>query len=554
MVTPAVQPIPRIVHQTWRDDRIPLALAPWQQSWREHHPGWQYRLWTDLAVHELIQRDYRWFLPVYDGYAEHAKRVGAARYFIVHRHGGVHADMDLESVRPIDELLSGREVVLGLEPHAHAALPLARRQGLTRIVGSAFLASPPGHPFWDHVFMMLVASHRRPSPEDATGPFFLTRALELYRQPGRVFLTPPELLYPITSQEGRDGLLDDPAERARVSAQAFAIQRWSGADLRADTTEAEESRDVEAAPARFVLFDRGKVRLTATFDLEAQGRADEVVGPLVRLGPAISSLPQSGEEGAGAPLLSCMMVTRRRARLARRAIDCFRAQTYPEKELIIIDDDDDDTLARHVEGLADPRIVHVRLPPGNTPLGELRNLAVDRSRGAFVCQWDDDDLSHTRRLSLQMSARASLDADACFLARHQLLWLDRPRLAISNRRVWEGSMICARDRMPRYQALRRGEDTPVVHELLEHRRVVVLDAPELYTYVFHGTNTFQESHFETMWSAASERCEGAGYASRVEAILRSLPAGVARDLAAELGVLLPARELAPADVSAERRA
>ena len=39
--------IPRIIHQTWKTETIPPQWEAAQRSWRDAHPGWEYRLWTD---------------------------------------------------------------------------------------------------------------------------------------------------------------------------------------------------------------------------------------------------------------------------------------------------------------------------------------------------------------------------------------------------------------------------------------------------------------------------------------------------------------------------
>jgi glycosyltransferase involved in cell wall biosynthesis len=238
-----------------------------------------------------------------------------------------------------------------------------------------------------------------------------------------------------------------------------------------------------------------------------------------------------------APRISCLMVTRKRAAMARRAIRCFQEQTYPEKELVILDDDDDDTLESYVAQLEDPRIVFTRLPSDGAPLGDLRNRAVDLARGSLICQWDDDDLSHRQRLERQTAALQTHGADACFLARHRLLWTRPRRIALSTRRVWEGSIVASKARLTRYPSLRRGEDTPVVERLSREHEAVLLDAPELYTYVIHGTNTFPAAHFEEHWRAATERWIGAECDAQVKEILGGLPPDVANEIAPALGAM-----------------
>ncbi len=170
---------------------------------------------------------------------------------------------------------------------------------------------------------------------------------------------------------------------------------------------------------------------------------------------------EPGNEHGRLPLISCLMVTADRFRLARGAVECFRRQTYPNRELVIIDDGVDDGLQRYVEQLADCQIRLLRLPSAGATLGALRNQAVQQAQGDFVCQWDDDDLYDPARLEIQMKVLLAHRAQACFLSRWIVWWPLQHRLALSCPRLWEGSMLCAKALLPAYPELRQGEDTPV---------------------------------------------------------------------------------------------
>lgn len=223
------------------------------------------------------------------------------------------------------------------------------------------------------------------------------------------------------------------------------------------------------------------------------------------------------------PLVSCLMITRDRPRLAERAIECFIAQSYPNRELVVIDGSESDQLKQGVEAIRIRKIKLHREPPAGRSIGELRNLAVERAAGTYVCVWDDDDLYDPDRLSIQMSAITTLNADACFLARLQLWWPARRILAYSFRRTWEGTMVCAKDKMPRYPPLHRGEDPPVAYRLWRSHRVVMLDEPRLYTYVFHGTNTTGEAQFAQHCAAATQQWTGGAYAHRLATLGTRVP-------------------------------
>ena len=238
-------------------------------------------------------------------------------------------------------------------------------------------------------------------------------------------------------------------------------------------------------------------------------------------------LEQAAPSGAR-PLVSCLIVTRGRLFPARFAVDCFRAQLWPERELVLVCDAPGTAIETYCHALGDERI---RIVTPDTPLaslGQLRNLSLGAARGEWVCQWDDDDLYHPDRIGLGMRVAQALHADALFLARWMLWAPGTRRIGVSGAREWEGSMLARRAAVPPYPALARGEDTAVMQAMLARGRVALLDAPWLYTYVQTGANTWTGQHFEAIWQAASLVEPPARY----DATLASLaPAGPYADYA-----------------------
>jgi len=221
--------IPRVIHQTWKSERIPAQWEPLCDTWRSLNPQWGYRLWTDKDNAEFIAEHYSWFLPVYEGYDQAIKRADAVRYFIMHHHGGVYVDLDFEALRPLDNLLTGEELVLGWEPEAHVVKdPAVRSRRFTSILGNAFLASRPGHPFWEAVFEGLVSYREQPHVLDATGPFLLTRIHLDYPDPSQLMIVSSDILYPITKWAAWKGVLQQNRTRADLLKEAYAVHHWSG--------------------------------------------------------------------------------------------------------------------------------------------------------------------------------------------------------------------------------------------------------------------------------------------------------------------------------------
>ncbi len=139
-----VESIPRILHQTWKTEDVPLHWQCLRESWLTRHRDWHYQLWTDADNRALIARRYPWFLPTYDAFDRPIQRVDAAKYFILHANGGVYADLDTECRRCVDPLVEGARLVLSRTPDG--------------VIDGAFLASTPGHPFWVVVFKAMAAS------------------------------------------------------------------------------------------------------------------------------------------------------------------------------------------------------------------------------------------------------------------------------------------------------------------------------------------------------------------------------------------------------------
>ena len=114
-----------------------------------------------------------------------------------------------------------------------------------------------------------------------------------------------------------------------------------------------------------------------------------------------------------ASVVSCIMPTFNRRRFVPTAIDHFRRQGWPDKELIVVDDGSD-----CVRDLIpdDPQIVYVRLDT-RASIGKKRNLACERARGEIVAHWDDDDWHAPDRLQFQAQALLASTADLCGITR-----------------------------------------------------------------------------------------------------------------------------------------
>jgi mannosyltransferase OCH1-like enzyme len=215
--------IPKIIHQSWKTRQIPERWAGFQESWRHNHPDYEYRLWTDDDNRKFVAQFFPAFLPVYEGYRHPVSRADLARYLVVCHYGGVYADLDCESVKPLDDLLANHELVFGFEPQSHSQKPAVRVRGLERIVCNALFASVPNHPFWAHFLPTLMHSKDDGNVLEAAGPFVLTRAWECYPSPDEMTILPAGAFYPLDHF-----LQPNDVSQVSVADGPYAIHHWAG--------------------------------------------------------------------------------------------------------------------------------------------------------------------------------------------------------------------------------------------------------------------------------------------------------------------------------------
>ncbi len=140
--------IPRLIHVQWHSRN--LTEGSIQQTvydaYARHFPDVLMVLWTDEDARALIALDYPWFLAAYDAYDLPIQRIDAARVFILHRYGGLYADLDYLPLSNFWSLLDPARVTLVQSP-----------VGFAETVQNSLMASAPGAVFWLYMFDALAA-------------------------------------------------------------------------------------------------------------------------------------------------------------------------------------------------------------------------------------------------------------------------------------------------------------------------------------------------------------------------------------------------------------
>jgi mannosyltransferase OCH1-like enzyme len=90
--------IPKIIHQIWLGSPVPKKFQDLINTWKEKHPDWEHRLWTDSDVSkfQLINK------TAYNLAPNYGMKSDILRYEILHRYGGLYVDTDQEALMPHD--------------------------------------------------------------------------------------------------------------------------------------------------------------------------------------------------------------------------------------------------------------------------------------------------------------------------------------------------------------------------------------------------------------------------------------------------------------------
>src|SRR3954451_23328274 len=182
--------IPKTFHHIWLGpDPLPKEHGPWIETWKRHHPDWEFTLWTEENLPEDPIRP-----EVVERLRAPVERADILRLELLYRYGGVYLDTDLECLRPLDPELEGEEFV-----------GVCHKPG--RITNTA-IAAAPAHPLLeralDEVYPMEMywtsASERL---KEVAGPLLLERIVVDYPE---VKLLDPPVFFPATPEERSDAI------------------------------------------------------------------------------------------------------------------------------------------------------------------------------------------------------------------------------------------------------------------------------------------------------------------------------------------------------------
>ena len=103
------------------------------------------------------------------------------------------------------------------------------------------------------------------------------------------------------------------------------------------------------------------------------------------------------------PLVSAVIITHNRKKLAERAIKSVLGQTYRNIECIVIDDKSDDGTQEYLKSKFANQIKYHYIPPELSKGGNhARNIGISLASGKYIAFLDDDDLWLRHKIERQV--------------------------------------------------------------------------------------------------------------------------------------------------------
>jgi mannosyltransferase OCH1-like enzyme len=177
--------IPKKIHLVWLGSETPAEAIELLERWKEIHPDWVIKIWTDKDAEEFKMRNY----TVFKNLKNYGAKSDIFRYEILYREGGLYIDTDFECVKSMNDFLH---------------LNLFCGTGWVKKVEviNAIFGCEPKHPFLGQLIENIAKSNIDESSFDkildSTGPRFFTKNLLDYTKKNKhekIVIFPTEFFY-----------------------------------------------------------------------------------------------------------------------------------------------------------------------------------------------------------------------------------------------------------------------------------------------------------------------------------------------------------------------
>jgi mannosyltransferase OCH1-like enzyme len=272
--------IPRIIHQIWLGGPVPEAYTSWMNTWKQIHPSWDYRLWTDadlsrfpfsdsscatcgttaeVTTGQAVDTGIAWkanLTALMSRCSTPVQRSDLLRLDILYCFGGLYVDTDFECLRSFECF------------HSRCTFFAGMSNSGTVEVNNGLLASAAGHPIIKEILENLRISPGPPTASQiiASGPGLLTQVVLGRISEGTIpqgsVVFPVDFFYPFPNTMRRLNLEERTLFHKPIT---WAVHHWGC------SWQGHPNISKEVAVASFSGNQQGLVELLATLGTSSAG-------------------------------------------------------------------------------------------------------------------------------------------------------------------------------------------------------------------------------------------------------------------------------------------
>lgn len=211
--------IPKIFMQTWKNRDVPERWKSSPKSVKRFMPDWKYVLMTDEDNRKFVKKYFPDFLDTYDSLEYPIMKADAIRYMFLYVFGGVYMDLDIELMKPLDDLFQD-----------NAEIYLVESGNTGSIYTNSFMASKPGCKIWLDCLKEIkkpykywqIGKHLKIM--GSTGPLMLTRVINENKYKYDISTIPTKLVMPCSACDPK------PCTKPGAYTKALEGSSWCGWD------------------------------------------------------------------------------------------------------------------------------------------------------------------------------------------------------------------------------------------------------------------------------------------------------------------------------------
>lgn len=197
----------KIIHQVWfgtipnkrEAAKTYKKLKVYRDSWINKNPKWFYVSWNLEKCEKLVKHFYPQHLEMYKKYPYIIQKCDAVRYFILHRYGGLYADMDYFCNKPWDEVIKKYPGDIYV-----VETPNNTGNDKVHVSNSLMYSAVKNHSYWNSIFIEMELkknssyyyTSRHITIMMTTGPSIINRIFNKYKYRYKLNHYPFKLFHP----------------------------------------------------------------------------------------------------------------------------------------------------------------------------------------------------------------------------------------------------------------------------------------------------------------------------------------------------------------------